>query len=73
MVYKLLKALYGLKQVPRLWYEKLFNFFLKNLYLQQIHANHKIFVSLLGINGLIVSRFIDDIKIIGAKNSRVIS
>ncbi len=72
MVCKLLKALYGLKQAPRLWYERLSNFLLENLGLQQINADHSIFVSLAGINGPIVSTFVDDIKIIGAKNSGVI-
>ncbi len=73
MVCKLLKALYGLKQAPKLWYERLSNFLFKKLGLQQINADHSIFVSPAGINGPIVSTFVVDIKILGAKNSRVIA
>ena len=73
MVCKLLKALYGLKQVPRLWYERLSKFLLEKLGLQRINADHSIFVSTAGINGPIVSIFVDDIKIMGAKGSGVIS
>ncbi len=71
MVCKLLKVFYVLKQAPKLWYKRLSNFLLKNLGLQQINADHSIFVSPAGINGPIVSTFVNDIKIIGAKNSGV--
>ncbi len=73
IVCKLLKPLYGLKQAPRLWYERLSNFLFKKLGLQQINADHSIFVSLAGINGPIVSTFVDDIKIMGAKNFGIIA
>lgn len=41
--------------------------------LQQINADHNIFVSAVGINGPIVSIFINDIKIMRAKNFGIIS
>lgn len=72
MIYKLLKVLYGLKQTPRLWYERLSKFRLEKLGLQQINAEHSIFVTSARINRPIVSIFIDNIKIIGAKNSGII-
>ncbi len=73
MVCKLLKALYGLKQAPRLWYKRLSNFLFEKLGLQRINADHSIFVSPADINGSIVSTFVDDIKIMRAKNSGVIA
>lgn len=73
MVCKLLKTLYDLKQTPRLWYEKLAKFVLEKLGLQQINAEHSILISLAGINGPIVSTFVDDIKIMGIKDSNVIT
>ena len=69
MVYKLLKALYGLKQLPRLWYKRLSAFPLEKLGLSPIHANHSIFITKAGLNGPIVSTFVDDIKIMGIKRS----
>ena len=69
MVCKLLKALYGLRQSPRLWYERFSSFLLEKLGLQRIHADHSIFVSKAGINGPVVSTFVDDIKIMGVKGS----
>ena len=48
------------------------NFLLEKLGLQRINADHSIFVTSAGINGPIVSTFVDDIKIMGAKNSGVI-
>lgn len=60
---KLLKALCGLKQSRRLWYEHLSNFPLKKLGLKHIIANHSIFITPEGLNGPILSKFIDDIKI----------
>lgn len=69
MVCKLLKVLYGLKQSPRLWYEQFSSFLLEKLGLQRIHADHSIFISKAGINGPVVSTFVDDIKIMGVKRS----
>lgn len=73
MVCKLLKALYGLKQSPRLWYERLSAFLLEKLGLSRIHADHSIFISTAGLKGPIVSVFVDDIKIMGMKESGVIA
>lgn len=62
---KQLKALYGLKQSSRLWYEYLFNLPLKKPGLKHINTEYSIFNTLQGLNGPIVSTFIDDIKIMG--------
>lgn len=72
MVYKLLKALYGLKQSPRLWYEQLSGFLLEKLGLMRINADHSIFVTKEGLDGPIVSTFVDDIKIMAPKESGAI-
>ncbi len=69
IVCKLLKALYGLKQAPRLWYERLSKFLLEKLGLKQINKDHSIFVTPPGINRPIVSKFVDDIKVMGVKRS----
>ena len=69
IVCKLLKVLYGLKQSPRLWYEKLFAFLLEKLGLRRTHANYNIFLNKVGRNSPIVSIFINDIKIMGTKES----
>ena len=72
IVCKLLKALYSLKQAPRLWYKRLSKFLLEKLDLHRINADHSIFVTEVGIQGPIVSTFVDDIKIMEVKGSRVI-
>ena len=72
MVCKLLKAPYGLKKSPRLWYEVLSTFLLEKLGLKRINADHSIFVTEAGLNGPIVSTFVDDIKIMGPKESEMI-
>lgn len=69
MVCKLRKALYGLKQSPRLWYERLATFFLEKLGLKRINADHSIFVTKAGLDGPVVSTFVDDIKIMTPKRS----
>ena len=72
MVCKLLKALYGLKQSPCLWYERLSTFFLKKLGLKRIHADHSIFVSGEELKNLLLSVFVDDIKIMAPKDIGII-
>lgn len=72
MVYRLLKALYGLNQSLQLWYEKLSGFLLEKLGLAYIHADHSIFIKKAGLNGLIVSTFIADIKVIAPKGSGIV-
>ena len=72
MVCRLLKALYCLKQSLGLWYEKLSGFLLEKLDLTRIHADHSIFITKAGLNGPIVSTFVDDIKIIASKESGII-
>lgn len=69
LVCKLHKALYKLKQLPRLWYKRLSIFLLEKLGLQRINADHNIFISLSGLNGPIISTFVDDIKIMASKRS----
>lgn len=48
-------------------------FFLKKLGLKCIYINYSIFVLAIDLKNLIFSVFIDDIKIIILKNSRIIS
>ena len=72
MVCKLLKALYGLKQPPRLWYKRLSTFLLQKLGLRQINADYSIFMTNAGLEGSVVSIFVDNIKIIAPKGSRMI-
>lgn len=72
MVCKLLKALYGLKQSPQLWYERLSNFLLQKLGLSRINADHSIFVTKAGLDGPVISTFVDDIKIMAPKGSGII-
>lgn len=69
IVCKLYKVLYELKHLLRLWYEPLAIFLLEKLSLKQINANYNIFMSLFGLNGLIVSIFVDEIKIMALKKS----
>lgn len=72
IICKLLKILYSLKQALKSWYKRLSKFFLEKLKLQQINTDHSIFISSAEINRPIISIFIDNIKIIGVKNSEVI-
>lgn len=72
MVCKVLKALYNLKQSLQLWYKKLSNFLLQKLGFSWINTNHSIFVSKAGLDGPIISIFVDDIKIIAPKRSGII-
>ena len=73
MVCKFNKALNGLKQSPRLWYKRLSSFFLEKLGLTRINADHSIFTTRQGLEGPIVSTFVDDIKIMRPKNTGVIA
>ena len=72
MVCQLLKALYGLKQSLRLWYEVRSTFLLEKLGLKRINADHSIFVTEAGTNGPILSIFVNDIKMMGPKESKMI-
>lgn len=72
MVCKLLKTLYGLKQLLQLWYERLSNFLLQKLDFSQINTDHNIFVTKSDLDGLIISTFVNDIKIIALKESGII-
>lgn len=67
MICKLLIALHGQKQVLKLWYKRLSQLLLKKLGLKQINTDYSIFVTKKLINGLIISTFIDDIKVMGIK------
>ena len=71
-VCKLLKALYGLKQSPHLWYERLSSFLLERLGLRQINTDYSIFVTNAGLDGPVISTFVDDIKIMAPKRSGMI-
>ena len=72
MVCKLLKASYDVKQSPRLWYKRLANFLLKKQGLKQINADYSIFMTKVGLDGPIVSIFVDNIKIMAPKKSEMI-
>lgn len=72
MVCKPLKALYGLKQSPHLWYKRLSSFFLKRIGLKQINIDHSIFATSAGLDGPVVSMFVNDIKIMASKESGII-
>ena len=69
MACKFLKTLYALNQAARPWYKKLSKFLLEKLGLKRINTDQSIFVTPSGINGPIVSTFVDDIKVIGVKES----
>ncbi len=73
MVYRLNKAFYGLKQSPHLWYKRLSSFLLEKLGLTRINSDHSIFITRQGLEGLFVSTFVYEIKIMGPKNTWVIA
>lgn len=73
MIYKLLKALYSLKQSLCFWYKQLLGFLLEKLGLMRINIDHSILVIKEDLDGSIVNMFIDDIKIMAPKESRVIN
>lgn len=64
--------MYGLKQSPHFWYKKLSSFSFEKIGLRQINADHSIFVTSTGLDGLVFSTFVDDIKIMAPKKSRII-
>lgn len=63
VVCKLKKALYGLKQSPRLWYEKLSSELIKNLGMKRLHTDHGIFATQDGIDGPVISLWVDDLNL----------
>lgn len=69
MVCKLNKALYGFNHSDT----NNFHFFFEKLGLMYINADHNIFTISQGLERPIVSAFIDNIKIIGSKNTRIIA
>ncbi len=69
MVCKLLNPFYSLKQALRLWCKRLSKFLLEKLSLKQIKADQSIFITPLGINGPILNTFVEDIKVMGVKES----
>lgn len=70
---KLLKILYDLKQSFYFWYKRFSMFFLKKLGLKRIYINYSIFLLATDLKNLIFNIFIDNIKIIILKDSRIIS
>ena len=71
-VCQLHKAFYRLKQSSRLWYKRLFNFLLEKLGFQRINADQSILTTSLGLNGPIISKFVNDIMIMAPKRSSFI-
>lgn len=69
IIYKLQKALYGLKQSSGLWYKQLSSFLREKLGFRRINTNHSIFITFAGLNGPIISAFVDDIKIMAIKEA----
>ena len=69
-VYCLFKNLYSLKQSPYIQYKIIYDFFV-SLGFQKLQANYSVFItknsSFTSANGLIVSVYIDDIKIIDSR------
>ena len=65
-VWLLIRALYGLKQSPREWYQTLSEFLISQGF-QRLESDHSIFVN--NKTRLIVPVYVDDLLIIGPKNS----
>lgn len=72
MVCKLLKALYGLKQSPYFSYKRLANFLLEKLGLKQINVDYSTFAIMSGLDGPVVSTFVNNIKIMAPKDNGMI-
>lgn len=67
-----IKILYNLKQSSQHWYKRFSDFFLEKLGLACIHIDHNIFIMETDFNNSIVNMFIDDIKVMAPKRSRII-
>lgn len=72
IVYKLLKTFYSLKKLLQLWYKSFLNFLLQKLGFLQINTDHSIFVTKVALDGPLISIFVDNIKIMALKESRII-
>ncbi|KAI7703162.1 hypothetical protein KC353_g14273 [Hortaea werneckii] len=70
-VCRLNKGLYGLKQAPRMWYETLQSF-LETQGFSRMEADHSVFVTQRGVQGLVVAVYVDDLLIVG-KDQHAIS
>ncbi len=66
------KVLYSLKQSPRLWYKRLAEFLFTKLGLYQLYVDHSIFVTSQGVQGPIITTFIDDFHIFALVGSGII-
>lgn len=64
------KGLYGLKQAPRMWYNTLHDFLVEQGF-HRTDADHGVFITGAGIEGVVVTVYVDDLKIIG-KDKRAI-
>lgn len=71
MVCKLQKALYSLMQSSQFQYKKFAIFFFKNLGLKQINIDYKIFDTKTNSDKPIASTFVNKIKVIIPKASRI--
>ena len=67
LVCLLIRALYGLKQAPRAWYFTI-RTYLESKGFNHSEADHSLFINRL--TKLIVSLYVDDIKIVGPKGSK---
>ena len=66
------KVLYGLKLSSRLWYEQLTEFLFTKSRFYCLYANHSIFITNQGINGLIITIFMDNLNIFPFYRSEII-
>lgn len=64
--------MYSFKQSPCLLYKRFLAFLFIKLFLIQFDANYCIFVLEVGLNGSMLSVFMNNIKIIALKRSRII-
>lgn len=73
IIKKFNKALYALKQFLQFWYKQLLFFFYKKLGLTHININYSIIITNQSLKKLIISIFVNNIKIIRLKNIKVIA